>query len=147
MKTNRLVYEYCINNLNKFKKMKSITVLLNFVQYLYHRIQCDKTHNVVHGKAFEVQHETVPILGMELKRHTESITYVQFASNFLSMSPKLCFWQKCKCCELLYQKCWLTGCFKSITVIWNILRLFLSMNKMVQRVWLYKMMPLRYKMC
>ena len=29
----------------------------------------------------------IPILGMELERHTESITNVQFSSNFLRMSP------------------------------------------------------------
>ena len=38
----------------------------------------------------------VPILGLELKRHTESFTNVQFPSNFLSMLSKLCFWWKCK---------------------------------------------------
>ena len=39
------------------RKMKLIAVLINFSQYFYHWIQCDKTHNVVHSEAFEVQHE------------------------------------------------------------------------------------------
>ena len=38
--------------------MKSITVLLILLHYLYHSIQCAKTCNSVHGEAFEVQHET-----------------------------------------------------------------------------------------
>ena len=37
--------------------MKSIADLLNFLQYFNHGIQFDKTHNFVHGKACEVQHE------------------------------------------------------------------------------------------
>ena len=37
--------------------MKSIAVLLNLLQYFYHRIRCDKTRSFVHGEAFEVQHE------------------------------------------------------------------------------------------
>ena len=69
--------------------MKSIGVLLNLLHHFYRGIQCDKTCNFVNDEAFEVQHE-MPILGVELKRHTKSITNVQFPSNFLSMSPKLC---------------------------------------------------------
>ena len=69
--------------------MKLTGVLLNLLHHFYHGIQCDKTYNSVHDEAFEVQHE-MPILGVELKRHTSS-TNVQFPSNFLSMSPKLCF--------------------------------------------------------
>ena len=37
--------------------MESIAHLLNFLQYFYHVIQCEKTRNFVHGEAFEVQHE------------------------------------------------------------------------------------------
>ena len=37
--------------------MKSIAVLLNLLQYFYHRIHRDKTRNFVHHEAFEVQHE------------------------------------------------------------------------------------------
>ena len=58
--------------------------------YFYRGIQCDKTCNFVHDKAFEVHHE-MPILGVEFKRRTKSIMNVQFPSNFHSMSPKLCF--------------------------------------------------------
>ena len=70
--------------------MKSIDALLSFLHYFYHGIQCDKTCNFVYDEAFEVQLE-MPILDVELKRHTQSITTVQFASYFVSMSPKLCF--------------------------------------------------------
>ena len=70
--------------------MKSIEVLLNLLHHFYPRIQCDKTWNFVHSEAFEVQHK-MSILGMELKRHTESITNVQLPSNFLSMSPTIFF--------------------------------------------------------
>ena len=52
--------------------MKSIGVLLDLLHYFHRGIKCDKTCNFVHGEAFEVQHEML-ILGMELKRHTESI--------------------------------------------------------------------------
>ena len=44
-------------------------------------------------------------------------------------------------------KCLFVGCFKSITVICNILRLSLSVDKMVQGVWLIMLMPLQYKIC
>ena len=37
--------------------MKSIADLLNFLQYFYHGIQCDKSRNFFHGEVFEVQHE------------------------------------------------------------------------------------------
>ena len=70
--------------------MKSIALLLNLLLHFYRRIQCDKTCNFVHDKEFEVQHEML-ILSVELKIHTKSITNVQFPSNFLSMSPNLCF--------------------------------------------------------
>ena len=40
------------------EKMKSVAVLLNLLHFFfYHGIQCAKTHNSVHGEAFEVQHE------------------------------------------------------------------------------------------
>ena len=40
------------------KKLKSIAVLLlNCLHYFNFGIRCDKTRNVVHGEAFEVQHE------------------------------------------------------------------------------------------
>ena len=68
--------------------MKSIGVLLNLLHLFYRGIQCDKTI-LAATKTFEVQHE-MPILGVELKIHTKSITNVQFP-NFISMSPKLCF--------------------------------------------------------
>ena len=48
-------YRFYINRRNL--KIKSISVLLNFLHYFYHGIQCAKTHNSVHGKACEVQHE------------------------------------------------------------------------------------------
>ena len=70
--------------------MKSIAVLLNLLHYFYHEIQCDKTCNFVHGEELKYSTENAN-LGMELKRHTDSITKDQFASNFLSMSSKLCF--------------------------------------------------------
>ena len=35
------------------------------------------------------------------------------------------------------------GCFKSISVIWNILRPVLSVDKMVQRVWLNKLIHVK----
>ena len=38
-------------------------------------MQCDKTRNIVHGEAFEDQHE-ISILGLELKRYTKSIMNV-----------------------------------------------------------------------
>ena len=41
---------YYINRLKK--KMKSIAVLLNLLQYFYYWIQCDKTCNFVHDEAF-----------------------------------------------------------------------------------------------
>ena len=41
--------------------------------------------------------------------------------------------------KLLDWKCLFRGYFKSITVIWNILHLFLFVDKMVQRVWLNKL--------
>ena len=69
---------------------KPIGVLLNLLHHFYRGIQCDKTLNFVHDEALEVQHE-MPIWGLKLKRHTKSITNVQFPSNFLSMSQKLCF--------------------------------------------------------
>ena len=47
------------------KKMKSIEVLLNLLHHFYRGIQCDKTCNFVHIKAFEVHYE-LPILGVEL---------------------------------------------------------------------------------
>ena len=46
--------------------MKSIGVLSHLLHHFYCGIQCDKTCNVVHGEAFEVQHE-MPILDVELK--------------------------------------------------------------------------------
>ena len=70
--------------------MKSIGVLINLLHYFHSGIQCGKTCNFVHGKAIEVQHEML-ILGVEIKRHTESIKTVQFPSNFLSMSTKVMF--------------------------------------------------------
>ena len=42
--------------------MKSIGVLLDLLHHFYRGIQCDKTCNFVHGKAFEVHHE-MPFLG------------------------------------------------------------------------------------
>ena len=72
--------------------MKSIGVLLNLLHHFHRGIQCDKTCNFVHGKAFEVHHE-MPILDVELKRHTKSITNVQFWSNVLSISSV--FHQSC----------------------------------------------------
>ena len=39
------------------RKIKSVAVLLNLLHYFYHGIQCDKTPNLAHGEAFEVQHE------------------------------------------------------------------------------------------
>ena len=50
------------------KKIKLTGVLLNLLHHFYSGIQCDKTCNFVHGKAFEVHH-AMPILGVELKRH------------------------------------------------------------------------------
>ena len=73
--------------------MKLVAVLLNFLHYFYHGIQSDKTRNLDHDETFEVQHEIYTHLHVELKRHTEYITNVKFPSNFLSMSPKLCFWR------------------------------------------------------
>ena len=70
--------------------MKSIGVLLNLLHHFYHGIQYDKSYNFVRDEAFEVQHE-MPILGVEFKRYTKSITNVQFPSNLFSMSLKLCF--------------------------------------------------------
>ena len=55
--------------------MKSIGVLLNLLHLFCRGIECDKTYNFVHDEAFKVQHE-MPILGVELKRHTKSITDV-----------------------------------------------------------------------
>ena len=37
--------------------MKLIALLLNLLYYFYRGIQCDKTHNFVHGKVFEAEHE------------------------------------------------------------------------------------------
>ena len=70
--------------------MKSIGVLLNLLHYFHRVIKCDKSCNFVHDEAFEAQLEML-ILGVELKRHTESIRTVQFPSNFLSMSLKCVF--------------------------------------------------------
>ena len=50
------------------KKIKLTGVLLDLLHHFYSGIQCDKTCNFVHGKAFEVHH-AMPILGVELKRH------------------------------------------------------------------------------
>ena len=72
------------------RKMKSIGVLLNLLYHFNRGIQYDKTCKFFHDEALEVQYE-MPILGIELKTHTEPITNVQFPSTFLSMSPKLCF--------------------------------------------------------
>ena len=48
----------------------------------------------------------VPILGVELKRYTESISNVQFPSNFLGMPPKLlCLQDKIKLFKLLNWNC------------------------------------------
>ena len=63
---------------------------IKFVTLFIPRDSLQQNLQFVHGKTFEVQHE-MPILAVELKRHTECITNVQFPSNFLSMSPKLCF--------------------------------------------------------
>ena len=70
--------------------MKVIRLLLILLHYLYRGIQCDKAFDFVHEEAFEAQHE-MAILGVELKTHTQTITNVQFRSNFLNMSQKLCF--------------------------------------------------------
>ena len=61
--------------------------------------------------------------GMEFKRHTESITNVQFPSNFLRMPPTMYFDDSVNFCKLLDRKCYFLGFLKSITVNWNILRL------------------------
>ena len=55
--------------------MKLIGGLLNLLHHFYRGIQYDKTCYFVHDKVFEVQHEML-ILGLELKRHTKSITNV-----------------------------------------------------------------------
>ena len=41
-------------------------------------------------------------------------------------------------------KPYVIGCFKSINVILNTLLLFLSVDKIVQQVWLNKLMPLNF---
>ena len=83
--------------------MKSIAVLSNLLHHLYRGIQCDKTHNFVHGETFEVQHE-IYRFRRGFKRHTESITNLQFPSKFLRMSPKLHFDDSVNICKLLDRK-------------------------------------------
>ena len=95
--------KYYINRLHVYKKIKLTGVLLNLLHHFYSGIQCDKTRNFVHGKAFEVHH-AMPILGVELKRHKVYYTIVQFPSNFLSLSPKLCFWPLCKSLQIIESK-------------------------------------------
>ena len=54
--------------------MKSIAVLSNLLHHLYRGIQCDKTHNFVHGETFEVQHE-ICRFRHGFKRQTHRIYY------------------------------------------------------------------------
>ena len=58
--------------------MKTIAVLLNYLHHFHYRIKCDKTHNAVHGQAFEVQHDQfawkMSVAGeFYFKRHTKAI--------------------------------------------------------------------------
>ena len=69
--------------------MRSIGVLLNLLHHFYRGIQCDKTRNLVHDEAFEVQHE-MPILGLELKKTHKiyyecsiSIKFPQYVTKFV----------------------------------------------------------------
>ena len=52
------------------RKKKSIAVLLNLLHYFFPRDSMWQTRNFVHREAFEVQHENIPILDVELKRLT-----------------------------------------------------------------------------
>ena len=69
--------------------MKSIGVLLNLLHHFKRGIQCDKICNSVHDEASELQHE-MQILGVKLKRHTNSIMNVQFPSNFPAVYHQSC---------------------------------------------------------
>ena len=62
------------------RKNKVYWSSIKFVTSFYRGIQCDKTCKFVHDEAFEVQHE-MPILDVELKRHTKSITNIQLPLN------------------------------------------------------------------
>ena len=54
------------------------------LQYpLYHKIQCEETHNAVHCEAFKVQHE---ILDDELKRHRIYIKFTQHVTNEININ-------------------------------------------------------------
>ena len=108
---------------------------INLLHYFYQEIQCDQSSQFCPRRSIWSRAWNIPILGVELKRHIESITNVRFPSNFLSMSPNLCFWWYCiDFSKLLDWKCQFIWCFKSITVIWNILQLFLFVDKMDRRV-------------
>ena len=146
MKTNRLIWilnewALCV------EKVKSIAVLLNLLHYFYHRIKIDKTCNFVHGKAFEVQHEICRSELRSLKDTQNLLRKFNFHQIFSGYHQSYIFDDSVNFCKLLDWKYLFVGCFKSITVIWNILHLFLSVDKMVQWVWLIKLMPLRYKIC
>ena len=50
-------------------------VYWSFIKFVTSFLPRDSMCNFVHDEALEVQHE-MPILGVELKRHTQSITNV-----------------------------------------------------------------------
>ena len=188
--------------------MKSNAVLLKFLHYFYHGIQCNKICNVrlMLSMANHLKY-SINILGVEFKRHAQGrsqglpgwanrppgrpkwgrnlrkfegkweklqkireewgnvlilptreserlatamdtlmITNVQLHQIYSVCHQSCIFDKSVNLCKLLGQKCYFIMCFKTITAVWNILGLFLSVDKMVRIVLLNKLMPLRYKL-
>ena len=115
--------------------MRSIAVLLSLLQNFYHVIPCDKSRNFVHAKTFEVQHEIYRFQARSLKYKQNPLRIFNFQQIF-SIWHQICvFDDNVNFCKLLDWNFLFIECFKSIAVFWNILRLFLSVNKVIQRVW------------
>ena len=81
--------------------MKSMAVLLNLLDYFYHRIQHAKTRNSVQGKAFKVQHEIYRFKTWTLIIKTKSVMNDPFASNFGNLSQSYVFDDSVKFCKFL----------------------------------------------
>ena len=64
------------------EKMKSISVLLNLLQYFYHGIQCAKTRNSVHGESIEIQHEICQFKVWSLKDTQNLLQMFNLNQNF-----------------------------------------------------------------
>ena len=72
-------------------KMKLIAVLLNLLHYFTVGFNVTKLAILSTAKHLKYSIKYTD-LGMEFKRHTESITNVQFPSNFHRMSPNMYLW-------------------------------------------------------